>query len=93
LWEEAGVLAEIAPLVTFAANTNRSLRPLRHGVHDELLLCANLQLPDNHTPVCRDGEVSEFLCMTQAEVQAALATGEFSVEAGLVVPDWLSRTA
>jgi hypothetical protein len=87
------VLAEIAALVTFAANTNRSRRPLRHGVHDELLLCADLQTSDNYTPVCQDGAVSEFLCMTRAEVQAALATGEFSVEAGLVVADWLSRNA
>ena len=35
--------------------------------------------------------MSEFLCMSRAEAAAALAAGEFSVEAGLVLADWLAR--
>lgn len=93
LWEEAGVPAEVAARVALAGAPLHSLRPLRHGVHDELLLCADLRLPDGFAPTCVDGEVSEFLCMSRAEAAAALAAGEFSVEAGLVLADWLARSA
>jgi 8-oxo-dGTP pyrophosphatase MutT (NUDIX family) len=92
LWEEAGVPGEIAVLVRFTGRPVSSLRPLRHGVHDELILCADLPLPEDFTPVCQDGEVAEFICMDRDEVTGALADGEFSVEAGLVVSDWLART-
>jgi 8-oxo-dGTP pyrophosphatase MutT (NUDIX family) len=91
LWEEAGVPAELAVLVQFTGTTLHSLRPLRHGVHDELLLCADLVLPEDFMPQCQDGEVAEFMCMNRDEVEGALADGEFSVESGLVVRDWLGR--
>ena len=91
LWEEAGVPAEIAVLTEFAGPRLHSLRPLRHGIHDEIILCADLALPRNFTPVCQDGEVAEFLCLSREEVRGALADGEFSVEAGLGVADWLAR--
>jgi 8-oxo-dGTP pyrophosphatase MutT (NUDIX family) len=90
LWEEAGVPAELAALAVFTGRI-RSLRPLRHGIHDELILCADLDLPEGFVPVCQDGEVAEFLCMSREEVRAALDTGEFSVEASLVVSDWMER--
>jgi 8-oxo-dGTP pyrophosphatase MutT (NUDIX family) len=93
LWEEAGVSAELAALTAFPGRTIHSLRPLRHGMHDEVVICADLALPDGFTPDCQDGEVAEFLSMTRDEAQAALATRKFSVEAGLVVADWLARTA
>ncbi len=91
LWEEAGVPGELAALSTFPGRALRSLRRLRHGIHDESIICADLQLPEDFTPDCQDGEVAEFLCMSRDEVRAALGTREFSVEAGLVVADWLTR--
>jgi 8-oxo-dGTP pyrophosphatase MutT (NUDIX family) len=93
LWEEAGVPAELAVLTCFAGRPMTSLRPLRHGIHDEVILCADLLLPADFVPVCQDGEVAEFICMSRGEVVGALADGEFSVEAGLVVTDWLTRTS
>ena len=93
LWEEAGVAGELAALTVFPGISIRSLRPLRHGIHDEIILCADLELPVEFVPECQDGEVAEFLCMTRDEVRAALAAREFSVEAGLVVSDWLARHA
>jgi 8-oxo-dGTP pyrophosphatase MutT (NUDIX family) len=92
LWEEAGVPAELAVLTRFGGHTVASLRPLRHGIHDEIIVCADLPLPEDFIPVCQDGEVAEFICMTRDEVAGALADGEFSIEAGLVVADWLGRT-
>ena len=92
LWEEAGVSAELAALTRLTDRRVPSLRALRYGIHDEVILCADLCLPEGFTPVCQDGEVAEFHCMTRDEVRAALAAGEFSVEAGLVVADWLDRT-
>lgn len=91
LWEEAGVPAELAVLVRFTGTRLTSLRPLRYGIHDEVILCADLPLPEDFTPVCQDGEVAEFLLLRRDQVQGALANGEFSVEAGLVVRDWLAK--
>lgn len=91
LWEEAGVPAGLAALTSFPGRRLHSLRPLRHGIHDEVVICADLPLPDGFSPACQDGEVAEFLCLTAAEARAALGGGEFSIEAGLVMRDWLAR--
>ncbi|MBM4197741.1 MAG: DUF4743 domain-containing protein [Gammaproteobacteria bacterium] len=91
LWEEAGVPAALAQSVQLTGRRLRSLRPIRHGYHDEMVFCADLLLPDDFTPACQDGEVDGFLCMTAAEAGAALGGGEFAVEAGLVLADWLAR--
>jgi 8-oxo-dGTP pyrophosphatase MutT (NUDIX family) len=91
LWEEAGVPGDIAVLTAFPGIALRSLRRLRHGIHDEIILCADLPLPPDFVPRCQDGEVQDFYCMTPEAVIGALADGEFSVEAGLVTADWLRR--
>jgi 8-oxo-dGTP pyrophosphatase MutT (NUDIX family) len=91
LWEEAGVPADIAAGLVFPGRAIRSLRPIAWGMHDEVLICADLELPDDFVPVCQDGEVAQFLCMTPGEAQGAIERGEFSVEAALVVSDWLAR--
>lgn len=93
LWEEAGVPAELAVLTQFTGGSVSSLRPLRHGIHDEIILCADLALPEGFTPECQDGEVAEFIRMSRDQVMGAMGDGEFSVEAGLIVADWLDRTA
>jgi len=93
LWEEAGVPARLAAHTRFTGGSVSSLRPLAHGFHDELVLCADLLLPDDFRPVCQDGEVAEFICMSRPQILEALARDEFSVEAELVVRDWLERQA
>jgi 8-oxo-dGTP pyrophosphatase MutT (NUDIX family) len=93
LWEEAGVPADLSAGVVFTGSELRSLRPLAQGYHDEILLCAALELPAGFRPACRDGEVAEFLCLEPAEVHAALRAGEFSIEAALVLADWFARAS
>jgi len=91
LWEEAGVPGELAARVGFPGARVHSLRRIRHGVHEEIVLCADLLLPPDFLPRCQDGEVEEFYCMTPGEVATALAGDEFSTEAALVTRDWLRR--
>jgi len=91
LWEEAGVPAAVAGQVAFPGASVRSLRRISHGVHEEIVLCADLLLPPDFIPHCQDGEVQAFYCMTPAEVATALAGDEFSTEAALVTRDWLCR--
>lgn len=93
LWEEAGVPAGLAVLARFTGAQLRSERPLHHGFHDEVILCADLDLPADFVPDCQDGEVAGFMRLDREAITGALAAGEFSVEAALVVRDWLARSA
>lgn len=93
LWEEAGVPADLAVLTRFTGTRLRSERALPHGFHDEIILCADLELPADFVPDCQDGEVAGFMCLDREAIAGALADGEFSVEASLVVRDWLGRSA
>jgi len=93
LWEEAGVPASLASRAAFIPQIIRSLRLITCGVHDELILCADLELPDEFVPDCQDGEVAAFLCMSREQALHALDADEFSHEAGLVVRDALARRA
>ena len=92
LWEEAGVPVALAAAFELTGSSLRSLRPTRIGYHDEIVYCADLELPLDFMPACQDGEVAEFLCLTPDEAAAALARGEFAPEAGLVLADWLARS-
>lgn len=91
LWEEAGVPAALARKVDFPGMVIRSLRETRYGVHDELVIVADILLPDHFEPSGRDGEVQEFKCLPALEVEAALERGEFTVEAALATREWLQR--
>lgn len=92
-WEEAGVPAGLARRVDFPGVVIRSLRETTFGMHDELVIVADLELPQDFEPIGRDGEVSEFLCLTISEVERALADGEFTVEAALALRESLERRA
>lgn len=92
-WEEAGVPRRLASRVDFPGMVIRSLRETQFGVHDELVIVADLELPQSFTPEGRDGEVAEFLCLELSELQAALARGEFTVEAALAMRESLERRA
>lgn len=90
-WEEAGVPAALARRVDFPGMVIRSLRETTFGMHDELVIVADLDLPQDFEPLGRDGEVSEFLCLSVAEAEAALQRGEFTIEAGLALRESLER--
>ena len=91
LWEEAGVPVALARKVDFPGMVIRSLRETRYGVHDELVIVADILLPEHFEPSGRDGEVQEFMCLPVEAVQAALERGEFTVEAALATREWLQR--
>jgi 8-oxo-dGTP pyrophosphatase MutT (NUDIX family) len=91
LWEEAGVPRRLAARVDFPGMFIRSLRETRFGMHDEQVIVADVLLPADFQPTGRDGEVEEFLRMTRAEVEAALAGGAFTVEAALAMREFLDR--
>lgn len=91
LWEEAGVPTTLSRHVDFPGMVIRSVRETRFGVHDELVIAADILLPNSFQPVGRDGEVEEFLCLSRAEVEAALARDEFTVEAAMATRESLER--
>jgi 8-oxo-dGTP pyrophosphatase MutT (NUDIX family) len=91
LWEEAGVPRRLALRAEFPDAPMRSLRETRFGLHDELVIVAEIELPPQFVPLGRDGEVEQFLCMSRAEVAAALERGEFTVEAALAMREFLAR--
>ena len=93
LWEEAGVSAAIARRVDFPGMVIRSLRETTFGLHDELVIVADLVLPADFEPNGRDGEVESFACLDRAAVEAALDGGEFTVEAALATRESLDRRA
>lgn len=90
-WEEAGVPRRLARAVDFPGMVIRSLRETRFGVHDELVIVADLGLPEGFEPVGRDGEVESFRRMTVVEVEIALAAGEFTVESALATRESIAR--
>jgi 8-oxo-dGTP pyrophosphatase MutT (NUDIX family) len=92
LWEEAGVPRSIASRVDFPGMSIRSVRETRFGLHDELVIVADVPLPDAFVPLGRDGEVEHFICMRRDEVETALERHEFTVEAGLSMREFLDRT-
>ncbi len=66
-------------------------REVPEGLHSEILYAHDLEVPADFRPRNVDGEVGEFLCLPQAEVVERIASGEFTVEAGLVTLDFLLR--
>lgn len=91
LWEEAGVPVALARRVDFPGMVIRSLRETTFGVHDELVIVADLILPDGFVPAGRDGEVESFACLEVEAVEAALDAGAFTVEAALATRESLDR--
>ena len=91
LWEEAGVPRPLGQRVDFPGMVIRSVRETQFGIHDELVIVADLMLPDTFEPIGRDGEVEEFLCLSRAQVETALDRGEFTVEAALATRESLAR--
>lgn len=82
LFEEAGV----PPGLSGALRLRGALRMTRwepKGLHDEVLHIFDLALPADFVPRNRDGEVSEFLLLSPAQMQAR--RHEFSPDAAAVI--------
>jgi 8-oxo-dGTP pyrophosphatase MutT (NUDIX family) len=85
-WEEAGIPAELARRATRGASLS-VLREVPEGVQSELIESYDLELPADFMPQNQDGEVSEFMLLTFAQVEGK----ELTYEAGLVAGDFFSR--
>lgn len=80
LEEEAGITGIALQSLEYAGAI-RTARPEPQGYHDELLQVFNLTLPAHVVPSNRDGEVSEFLCLSPHEVMERIARAEFTADA------------
>lgn len=90
LEEEAGLAGLSAQALEYAGSI-RTSRTEPQGYHDELLQVFNLVLPAHCVPVNRDGEVSEFLCLSPTEVMARTARGEFTADAAATLAQGLAQ--
>ena len=72
LYEEAGLPPELAQQARPAGRIV-TRRPESQGWHDEALLVYNLLVPRDVQPVNRDGEVSDFLCLTPSQAMQRLS--------------------
>jgi 8-oxo-dGTP pyrophosphatase MutT (NUDIX family) len=93
LWEEAGVPGELARSCRDTGERIHSVRAVKRGVHDEVLICYDIEIPGRFTPACQDGEVAEFMLLSARDAADRLAAGEFTWDAGLVMAAWLARRA
>jgi 8-oxo-dGTP pyrophosphatase MutT (NUDIX family) len=91
-YEEANLPVDVAANARFTGTVS-SLREVCEGVHSEIIYVYDLALPTRFIPTNRDGEVSELRLATVPELLAMLEQREFSVEAGLIVIDFLLRHA
>jgi 8-oxo-dGTP pyrophosphatase MutT (NUDIX family) len=91
LWEEAGVPAALAARASGPHAALRSLRREPEGVHDEILYCFDLELPEDFVPANRDGEVSSFDLFEPAAVAECMAALDLTWDAAMVCADWLAR--
>ncbi len=89
--EEAGIPAELARLavavgaITYCAEAPDGLKP-------DVQFCYDLELPDDFTPVNRDGEIEEFFLWPIDRVAAVVRdTRQFKFNCNLVIIDFLVR--
>ena len=89
--EEAGIERALATKAV-AAGTLQVCHEVPEGLHCEILYAHDLEVPADFQPRKVDGEVSEFMLLEAAKTADRIASGEFTVEAGLVTLDFLLRT-
>ncbi|KPC49673.1 NUDIX hydrolase [Amantichitinum ursilacus] len=88
LWEEAGVPADMAQHVVPVGQLH-PLRNVADGVHDEILYCYDLRLPEDFVPHNADGEVASFECLSLPDVAARL--GQMTWDAAAVTAAFIQR--
>ena len=84
LGEEAGLGPSLAQHIQRAGRITTA-RTEPEGWHDETLLVFNLCVPEMVIPRNTDGEVSEFECLTPAEVMQRIQAADFSKDAACVI--------
>lgn len=89
--EEAGIPAAVirmsccVGLISYTEQVN-------NGIRADVIFNYDLQLPPDFIPQNQDGEVSEFICLSIAEVAELVETSDiFKANAALVIIDYLVR--
>ena len=82
--EEAGLSRTLSQVVA-CAEVVTTERAEPEGWHSETLFVYTMAVSDTETPVNRDGEVSEFLCLEMSEVLSRLRAGEFTRDAACAI--------
>ena len=92
-WDEAGLhIAQLTDVVEFARLTVR--RPLEaDGYMVEHMHCFAAGVPEGLVPVNQDGEVQRFEAVDAAALEVHLRADAFTLEAALVLLNWLERGA
>jgi len=91
-FEEAGL--EIAQLKGLAPGGRVSVRrPVVEGYMVEHIETFEATVADDVTPINRDGEVQRFECLRVDQLWERLLAEQFTLEAALVLADWLERRA
>jgi 8-oxo-dGTP pyrophosphatase MutT (NUDIX family) len=89
-WEEAGV----APALLAGLNCVSAVRveySVPEGLHREILFVHDLWLPADFKPANQDGEVADIRLMPVEDVLTNLLTGDFTLDASVVMIDGLLR--
>jgi 8-oxo-dGTP pyrophosphatase MutT (NUDIX family) len=89
LEEEAG-LAGLTLDALVDAGAIRTSRAEPEGWHDEIIHVFNLELAEGCIPKNKDGEVSEFVCLTPGQTLTAMAAGAFTRDASAALAQGLS---
>jgi 8-oxo-dGTP pyrophosphatase MutT (NUDIX family) len=94
LRKEAAEEAGIPPSLLAGLNCISAVRveySVPEGLHREVLFVHDLWLPEDFNPENQDGEVSEIRCMALEEVIQGILSGDFTLDAGVVMIDGLLR--
>jgi 8-oxo-dGTP pyrophosphatase MutT (NUDIX family) len=90
-WEEAGISAELAAQAKPAGFVSYRCE-IKHGLKPDTMYCYDLELPEDFTPRCTDGEVEEFqLWPAEHVAQLVHDTDEIKHNCNLVIIDFLIR--
>ena len=91
LWEEAGVPIELAQMIhpISQIDVRRVVEP--KGLHDERLFTYDLLLPNDFTPMNRDGEVESFIRLPYAEVAELILKDQLTPDAAAVTAEFILR--
>ena len=89
--EEAGMDETLAARAT-PTGTVSYIAESEKGIKPDTLYCYDIELPDDFTPVCTDGEVESFELMPVNKVMEIVRdTDEFKLNCNLVIIDFLIR--
>ncbi len=90
-WEEAGIPAELAAQAEATGHVSYRCE-IGHGVKPDTMYCYDLELPDDFTPRCTDGEVEEFqLWPLERVAQQVRDSDDIKLNCNLVIIDFLIR--